>query len=665
MTEKNIELKIIGWSYHGFKTPDVSIEIDDNKNKRNFTLLQMLSGEGKTTTLNLIRNSFFDINKKFNTNEIKKFIEEVKSDNPEIIQGVFEIRFKLNNNINYRIKVTYNYIEDKVSYETIQGDGTGHNHELILPNNIARYITPEFINTTFFDLELTERLYEGDKQQTDKIINTLCKLDYLDEVSNSLENFLKEFRKKNQGRLKDNELIQREHVYEKIKIHFKNVEIKAQKQIEKKSNLNKKINEINEKLEKIQNEKLEIKEKIFKAKENLDNKNEILRESLSSAFGYIKNPMTLNENLKNELLFFEENLTKKRIPKGVGEAFFDEIIESNECLCGHTMTSKMRENILKNKELHLDKENFSILNPIKTSIKNFDDNKEAQTLFNTLIKNEREANIAKNEFDKVYQDTDDETFNNLSIEKERSAKELEEVDEWIKNIYQKPYDPRDPSDTECKKTLEKRILDLDTEINERSKTLIEAKKINKLKEWLNNVQKVSLNKISKKIIEDINKEVKRVLPLEEIYVDNIKDKITLIKADGKKRSGASRGQMARIAYLFLINLLNRSNLKFPLIVDSPVTALDSIGRSEIAKGLVKDHSGQYIGFIFDVEKEQFSEILEKELSDNINLITVFHKSEASKHMLELAKSHGVDTEKFKNGVVSYNPKFFNEFTGVK
>ncbi len=31
--------------------------------------------------------------------------------------------------------------------------------------------------------------------------------------------------------------------------------------------------------------------------------------------------------------------------------------------------------------------------------KNFDENKEAQTLFNTLIKNEREANIAKNEFD--------------------------------------------------------------------------------------------------------------------------------------------------------------------------------------------------------------------------------------------------------------------------
>ena len=39
-------------------------------------------------------------------------------------------------------------------------------------------------------------LYEAQRQQTDKIIKKLCKLDYLDEVSNSLENFLKDFRKK-------------------------------------------------------------------------------------------------------------------------------------------------------------------------------------------------------------------------------------------------------------------------------------------------------------------------------------------------------------------------------------------------------------------------------------------------------------------------------------
>ena len=164
---------------------------------------------------------------------------------------------------------------------------------------------------------------------------------------------------------------------------------------------------------------------------------------------------------------------------------------------------------------------------------------------------------------------------------------------------------------------------------------------------------------------DINKEVKRVLPLEEIYVESIKNRITLRKKDGSSREKASRGQMARIAYLFLINLLNRPNLKFPFIVDSPVTTFDRIGRSEIAKGLVKDHNGQYIGFIFDTERQHFSEVLEQELSNNINLITVFNKSEAANHMTNLAENYNVDVDEFENGVVVYDKKFFNKFSGVK
>ena len=60
MREDFIELKITGWSYKGFKTPDVDIEINDNsEGNRKFTLYQMLSGEGKTTTLKLLRNSFY------------------------------------------------------------------------------------------------------------------------------------------------------------------------------------------------------------------------------------------------------------------------------------------------------------------------------------------------------------------------------------------------------------------------------------------------------------------------------------------------------------------------------------------------------------------------------------------------------------------------------
>ena len=62
--------------------------------------------------------------------------------------------------------------------------------------------------------------------------------------------------------------------------------------------------------------------------------------------------------------------------------------------------------------------------------------------------------------------------------------------------------------TESKKTLERRINDLTEDVNKRSKAVTESRKINQLKGWLEDIQAVSLDKISKKIIEDINKEVK-------------------------------------------------------------------------------------------------------------------------------------------------------------
>ena len=221
MSEKIQELKIVGWEYKGFKVPDVTVNIDDPDNKRNFTLYQMLSGEGKTTTLNLLRNSFYDINKRLNKSDIKKYIEEVKSDNPQINEGLFEVRFKLNNEINYRINILFDYINDEINYSTFKGDTSGYEEGLVLPDSIKQFVTPEFLNITFFDLELTESLYEADKQQTNRIIKKLCKLDYLDQISNSLEGFIKQFRKKNQGRLRDNELEKIESNLEKIKKHFK------------------------------------------------------------------------------------------------------------------------------------------------------------------------------------------------------------------------------------------------------------------------------------------------------------------------------------------------------------------------------------------------------------------------------------------------------------
>ena len=524
MSEELTELKITGWSYKGFKTPDVNIKIEDNiDGKRNFTLYQMLSGEGKTTTLKLLRNSFYDINTKLNDTEIKNLIEEIKTDDNEINEGVFEVQFKLNNKTNYRITVTYDYINNEVEYVTNKGDDSGFEEGLLLPETIAKFITPEFINITFFDLELTDGLFEAQRQQTDKIIKKLCKIDYLDDIANSLESFLKSFRKKNQGKLKAPDLQKREKDLEKTQKWYLKVIEKSEKQYEQRSSLKKKIKQLNEKIEKIKKEDKDLTDKIKYLTENLENKNSNLRDAFDKSYNYLKNPMITNNQICEELVNFEDNLTKKGIPKSVGESFFLELSKSNECLCGHEMTEEMKKNIEKNKHIFLEEENLSIINPIKASINNFDKNEkyEPDVIFNSLIKHEREVNIAKNELDQSTKGSENEELRNLSVNHDRAIRDLENIENWITNIFEKPYSPRDPIDTECKKSLEKKILQLENEINERSDALTESKKINLLKEWLKDIQKKSLDEISISIIEDINKEVKRVLPLEEIYVESI------------------------------------------------------------------------------------------------------------------------------------------------
>ena len=76
----------------------------------------------------------------------------------------------------------------------------------------------------------------------------------------------------------------------------------------------------------------------------------------------------------------------------------------------------------------------------------------------------------------------------MSVSLEKATRDLNETENWIKNIFEKPYNPK-TNDTDCKKTLENRISRLEDEINERSGALKESKKITKLKGWIQDIQK--------------------------------------------------------------------------------------------------------------------------------------------------------------------------------
>ena len=121
----------------------------------------------------------------------------------------------------------------------------------------------------------------------------------------------------------------------------------------------------------------------------------------------------------------------------------------------------------------------------------------------------------------------------------------------------------------------------------------------------------------------------------------------------------------RITYLFLVALLNRANFKFPFIVDSPVTGLDTTSKEQIAITLVDFIDRQYIGFLLDAEHKFFANVLDERLKNNINLIVAIPKNNLTEYLINQAKQFPKDTEldMWANGIVSYNKDFFYNYIG--
>ena len=658
------EVKITGWSHKGLRIPDYEIDLEDPNSRRNFSLILQLSGEGKTTTLHLLRYCFYDFLKDIeNKKEREEIFDSIKSLENTINKGQFVLKLKLNNEINYKIHLEFDFKNYELKYFTSAGDGAGKDPGLNLPDSLKYHLKPEFIKKSFFDLELVNELFDEQEKETDKTISNLCKIYFLDTISKSFD-YYKEQREENveDPNISESDVRGKKLKREKIQQQIKNIEKKAAEMSTKRKSLKSEYNKLDNEEKKIREDKKEIDRILTDAENNLKEKEDELEKTFSEAYDFLKNPMSLDQRLFDELKVFEDNLTKKSIPKSVGEAFFKDLVASDECLCGEQMTEARIKKINISKTKYLTDETYTVLNPIKAVI--IESKKIPNDLINKsfgeLIKKEANLRRAKNKLIDVRKNFDNERLVEIVEIKTEIKNELKPLNEFLEDTYKKPYNKGDTPDEESKKSLEKQLEKIEDEISQGTNTVDLSNKTKIVKKWIREIKKESLEEISKKLVDDINKEVPRVMPYEPIYVKSIKNKIEL-----EGRTGAAQGQKARITYLFLVTLLNRPNLKFPFIVDSPVTAMDDVSREEIAKTLSKELKSQYIGFLLPPERPNFANTLDEELKKNINLIVAFSKNKNTQNLIDQARNYDtVDINKFENGVVAYDRDFFYSFSGT-
>jgi|TARA_B100000315_G_scaffold258327_1_gene310051 DNA sulfur modification protein DndD len=644
-----MRLDLVKWESAGLRCPDFDIDIEKNGEILP-TLLQMPNGTGKTTTLDLLKCCMY--NHEFTTREI----QEYKAKGNEYKEkGFFQAKLKLDSEIFY-IKISFDFKNNKASYSSSLSSG-GWKPELILPTPLDKIIDKGLVDLLFIDLEKCEKLFRKHLTEAQDAIRKFCKITILNRIISDLDEHKKRARNIATPRGSVEINIATEEARNKD-INLKYNEIKKQEEKCKKF-----LNDTEDKFTEydlIIREKLEKDDQLKKRREELEtkkNKAEALyQNALLNNFNKIKIIGTYGGNLEKNLTGFVEGLDKLQLPEAEARVFFEELLERDHCICGEELNEKRRQNILKEKEKFISIDAARIVAEIKNSVKiHISENQKTN-----LDEVNKVTQKFKHEYDSLIEDLklittktfkDDmkiwDDYNKLK--KERGEKEY-----FLSVTIKKPWKSIDnESNTESLISLKTQKELSDKRLAELTGTQDIEKKVKFLINILDSSKEEAEMKISKELTDECNNKIKKMLSKDPVYIESI-EKHIIFK---DQQSKGSTGQEARIGIIFLLTILDRSLIKFPLVVDTPVKGMDFAGRRRTAK-FISDLKSQFIGFVIDSDKEDFSDKLKEFSNNKANFITSYRRHP---EFDKLASEFQMGPKNSGNSHVVYDYNFFNKF----
>lgn len=600
-----MKIRILGLEYENIRgVNNLDISFEKNRNKTFLvTLIMIPNGIGKTTTITLLRAIFDGQVENWDANIIRDF----RPADSNASSGRFSVKLLIEEQV-YHVILNLDYEKGEAKYQTSKvGDIGGLDDGLLLPSSIQDMLTQEFVKRFIFDGELAKDIIDSNSDEAEKAIKYLYKLNRLKElrcridsiVDEAQQNSQKTNTKTDQGltMLKNQrDAIQRTLL--KLKARLKEVEA----EIETKEKRHDQIEiEISQKLktnDRIRNKVEELESERIRNKEEINNGTQNFVEKM-------RNPYVLSLKIAQRLEKLSEKMEQLKLPRTTSKQFFQELAESHSCICGREIGSKEKEFILKKSEDYLAEDQIGVINAVKATIR---DRRYSQSL-----KEEKELLYPKlSERQRIKTDWD-----RLQIQLEESGDfelqdlkaELEELKmtlENLKNEYYKltttdiiklhnlDYDENIPL---CEKKLEA----IKDRLMEATNTVNLGKSAEKVKNYLESIEKDTLLKLKEQIKNETNEKISNIIKTEPIYVEDINGHLKL-----KGKSGASVGQTLAIAYSFLGSMFNNSMYQLPFVVDSPAGALDLEVRRQVSS-ILPNLFKQMIIFITSGEREGFTE----------------------------------------------------------
>ena len=648
-----MKLNLLGWKCEGLRCPDFNIQLDYNESS-SATFLQMPNGTGKTTTLRLLKRSLYKHD--FKSTEI----EEYKAKNSEYKkEGLFQAKFSVEGKIFYTTikfdfeKKTYNYLSSLT-------DEGGQLSDFKLPEEIENIVDKELVDLLFVDLEQDVKpMFRSHQTGAQEAIRKFCKINLLKNIINDFEEYKNKKRKEN---VKSGN-IQTEINTEETRINkILNKIIEVEKKVEEYKNyLNETENEYTEgkrRLDEILENDTQHKNKIKEYENRRDNIKSKYDEILIKNFESIKTVGTYENTLKIEVIKFVNDLDEMGLPEEEVRIFFDKILKKENCICGELLTTEKIKIIQKEMNSFISIKEAGIITAIKAIVNENINKKEPVDLKlnSKKIQEYKQELDALNENiklirDRALKDDIDLSKKIESLEENRAIKR-EFLDKTINQEWKAKHNEENTESLislkEQKKIVEKKLAEL-------SGTRDIEEKVLKLTEIIEEAMKAAENQISKEITLECNKKINIMLTKNPIFINSIEKNIVL---DGQLEG--STGQEARIGIIFLLTILERSTIQFPLIVDTPVKGMDNAAKRRTAH-FISELKSQFLCFVIDSDKPNFTDEFYNLNKQNSNFITAFRRSDEFDKIANLEDSNQVKNLSY-NGQVIHGYNFFTKFT---
>lgn len=647
-------MRILGWKAEGLRCPDHEISCADaDGNTFPVSLIQMPNGTGKTTTLALLRAALSGA--AFDPGWDRRTIAEFRKRNSDEENGYFEVRLLLNER-RATILMDFDFENGRVTYKTTHGPGRRDGFHP--PPDFRRFMNENFVNFYVFDGELAQNLLDREYTDAQVVVENLFQMNAFDAMARKVGEYW-DSKTQNVSATEERGRSRRQRRLDTLRTRIAQLKREQKTLQEKRTDLSLQL----QKKRDAYQQEIKKEDARYQALNEAETKVERLkgkvREEALDVLDRMRDPHAISSSFADWMLALKDGLDRVKLPESAAREFFEDLADESECVCGRPIDAAIAETIRTRASQYLGTEDVSLLNSMKTAIKDAigdqpdEGEKDLNTRMSVLSAAVEEERDARNDLDALRLEAEqaDPAVKSARDEIESLTSQIEDVDEDLEK-----FDSKDQAQNDDRtygiEILQRRIEDAERKLAEITHTLTEKAKRDVLTRIINSAHKKARHGITTELCDQANGRIGELMPHNNISIDRIEHNLIL-----QGQEGGSVGETLSIAYAFLATLFHRSDHQLPFVVDSPAGPIDLAVRPKIGE-LIPNLTGQFIAFTISSERARFIAPLKRASSTEIQFVTLFRKGSAELEQVARDKGAVLETG---DGMNVSGEDFFSEF----